>query len=322
MKVRALLAAGAAAAALIGTGVGAGVAAAAPVSNTSATTHAPGFGGVAKPSDAHAAPLRSAAASCSEPNCNMSYHGGYVQHHPHVYLVFWGSKWNTRSTAYKLLTGYFRGLGTSRDGWSRITRQYHDKSGRPMFTGRVLLRTVIDHRGRPNVVHWGQFNNEAVKIYRQLHIRDKGDAEILIVSQSGTCFDQRTMGGLFAGNCGNQHKHANYCGWHSYTNSGIGGIPVINLPYQLNAGPYCGRNFINRGTRGAYDGFTLVGGHEYTETLTDPHLNAWLDPRDSVSGGEIADKCAWRHPDGNIHLGTGSFAIQSLWSNSARRCVL
>jgi hypothetical protein len=30
------------------------------------------------------------AASCAEPACSLAYHGGPVQHSPHVYLLFWG----------------------------------------------------------------------------------------------------------------------------------------------------------------------------------------------------------------------------------------
>src|SRR5262249_34795990 len=49
---------------------------------------------------------------------------------------------------------------------------------------------------------------------------------------------------------------------------------------------------------------------------------AWVDLNDSVSGGENADKCAWggapfglKFPYGNVTLSTGTFAMQSLWSN-------
>ena len=30
------------------------------------------------------------AAGCTEPNCNLLYGGGSVQHSPHVYLLLWG----------------------------------------------------------------------------------------------------------------------------------------------------------------------------------------------------------------------------------------
>jgi len=73
-----------------------------------------------------------------------------------------------------------------------------------------------------------------------------------------------------------------------------------------------------------------VGGHEYAETITDPApTTGWFDTADTVSGGEIADKCVWggtvfglSDPDGDVTLSTGSFAMQSLWSNAAGACVM
>jgi len=35
------------------------------------------------------------AASCAEPNCDVTYHGGPVIRPPRVYLYFWGPKWKT-----------------------------------------------------------------------------------------------------------------------------------------------------------------------------------------------------------------------------------
>lgn len=321
VKVRALLAAGAATAALVGTGIG--TAAASASTAPAATQYKPVFAGVVRPADAHFA-SPTAAVACREPNCKLSYRGGAVQHHPHVYLVFWGKKWNTKSPAYRLLTGFFRGVGTSQDHWSRTMTQYHDRHGRPSFRGSVLSRTVIDHRA-PGTIHFSQFQAEANKIYRQLRIHDKIDTQIVIVGQHGQCYNAATMGGNFAGNCGRRQNNAQFCAWHTMTSSGI---PVVNLPYQLDAGTLCGKNWVNGGFRGMFDGFSTVGGHEYAETVTDPNPpSGWFDPRDSISGGEIADKCAWggapfgvHDPKGDLHLHGAVFAVQSLWSNAADGC--
>jgi hypothetical protein len=65
------------------------------------------------------------------------------------------------------------------------------------------------------------------------------------------------------------------------------------------------------------------------EAITDPIGTGWLDTNDNVSGGEVADKCAWggqlwggSDPYGNVTLGGGTFAMQSLWSNAVSGCVL
>ena len=109
-----------------------------------------------------------------------------------------------------------------------------------------------------------------------------------------------------------------------------GSLPFTNLPFQLDAGYQCGENWINQGYFGEWDGFTTVAGHEYAESVTDPFPGSgWDDTANTVSGGEIADKCAWGgaafgdiDPAGDVTLPTGTFAMQSLWSNAARACVL
>jgi hypothetical protein len=94
------------------------------------------------------------------------------------------------------------------------------------------------------------------------------------------------------------------------------------VPYQPDAGTACGRNFINSNDsfgHGYFDGFSVVGGHEYAEAITDPFPNSgWVDS----SGAENGDKCAWAGSSGDVGLGSYSFAVQPLWSNLAGGCVL
>ena len=122
------------------------------------------------------------------------------------------------------------------------------------------------------------------------------------------------------------------CAYHS--NDPATGVAYTNLPYLPDAGSYCGRDFVNKS--GQYDGWSMVGGHEYAETITDPYPpsaqpyhGGWIDLADAVSGGEVGDKCAWggegwggHDPYGDVKLATGTFAMQSLWSNAAHACVM
>jgi hypothetical protein len=57
-----------------------------------------------------------------------------------------------------------------------------------------------------------------------------------------------------------------------------------------------------------------VSGHELSEMLTDPQLNAWYD----AQGSENSDKCAWTF-NGNVTIGSPnqSWKIQGNWSNAA-----
>jgi serine protease len=107
-----------------------------------------------------------------------------------------------------------------------------------------------------------------------------------------------------------------YCAYHSSTSSSVGNVAYTNLPYITDAGASCGANFNGLGQ---YAGITIVSGHEAAESVTDPFPNTgWLDS----SGSEIGDKCAWittgtAGASQNVTLSTGTFAVQSLWSNAA-----
>lgn len=273
-----------------------------------------------------------AAASCSEPNCDLSYGGGPVQHSPHVYLLLWGPNWPNNNPAFGDLDNMYHGLGvTSQDTWSTITSQYGDTSGPgPSFGNSVYEGAWQDSSTPPDPVTPDDLAAEAGGFASQIGIADLADAQIVIASQSGTCFSDG-----FIGSCGQANSSGFYCGWHSYAyGSGLAGdLPFTNLPYQLDAGYDCGENWINGDTAGKYDGFTTVAGHEYAETIADPEPpSGWIDTADeNLSGGEVGDKCAWgginwgklgSDPYGDVTLSTGSFAMQSLWSNAAARCVM
>ena len=65
------------------------------------------------------------------------------------------------------------------------------------------------------------------------------------------------------------------------------------------------------------DGFSIVGGHEYAEAVTDPEPSSgWV----ASDGEEIGDLCAWQNLIA-LSLSTGSFAVQPLWSNNAGGCA-
>jgi serine protease len=104
-----------------------------------------------------------------------------------------------------------------------------------------------------------------------------------------------------------------YCAWHSSTGSIDGTIAYTNMPYVTDAGAACGAGFNGLGPTA---GITIVGGHEFAETETDIFpAGGWTD----ASGAENGDKCAWitsgQGAAANVGLGTGTFPVQSLWSN-------
>ncbi len=258
------------------------------------------------------------SASCIEPTCDLTYHGGPVQQSPRVYLLLWGPHWTSdaaqeASAAY--LESFYRGLGVEpADTWSPITSEYGSTAGAPAFGGSVYAGAWNDTSTPPTGVTQNELAAEADAFARAHHLTGDINAQIVIATQSGTC-----PSGFYSPIC--KGPVGNYCAWHDYAKNT--GVSYTNLPYLLDAGPACGEDFVNSGSAGTHDGFSMIGGHEYAESITDPHPSTgWIDTADTVSGGEIADKCAWRSPDGDVTLSTGSFAMQSLWSNAADGCVM
>jgi serine protease len=254
-------------------------------------------------------PLRRQAGNdCIEPNCPVVWNGGPVQHSPHVYLLLWGPNWSSdpnQAATATYLKKFYRGLGVQpRDNWSTVTSQYGDP-GFPTFNGSVYVGAFQDPSTPPTGVAQAGLAAEADAFASTQGITDLSDAQIVVATQSGTC-----PAGFYAPNvCGSS---GDYCAWHSSSNE-----PYTNLPYVLDAGIHCGEHSVSSNR----DGFSIVGGHEYAETITDPFLTGWYDPNDP-SGGEIADKCAFDPHSHVVLLSTGKFAMQPLWSNSAGGCVM
>ncbi|MDA8322959.1 MAG: Ig domain-containing protein, partial [Actinomycetota bacterium] len=270
----------------------------------------------------HAPHAAAAAGSggCAEPACDLVYHGGPVQHAPKIYLLLWGPHWTSNAgqqATASYLESFYRGLGVEpQDTWSTITSQYGDATGSPAFGGSVFAGVWNDTAIPPKGATQNQLAAEANAFATAHHLTGDINAQIVIATQSGTC-----PSGFYSPTICGTTGTTGYCAWHDYAANT--GVSYTNLPYLLDAGANCGENFINSGSAGTHDGFSMIGGHEYAESITDPKPSSgWIDTADAVSGGEIADKCAWHSPDGNVTLSTGSFAMQSLWSNAAGTCVM
>jgi Ricin-type beta-trefoil lectin domain/Putative Ig domain len=263
------------------------------------------------------AAAKNAAASCTEPACPVAWQSGTVQHTPHVYLVFWGPNWQSdpnQEASATYLENFFSGLGNGQadDNWSTITSQYADASGAPSFSGLVYEGPTFDTSTPPKNTSQDQIGAEADTFAQNAGITDLNDAQIIVATQSLTC-PQGFAGTSCTGGTRNN------CGYHSSSNQAF-----INLPYELDAGTACFKDFVNPTPNGDNDGWSIVGGALYASTITDPFPpTGWVDPND---GSEIADKCANIAPGNpggafNLTLTAGSFAVQTLWSNAANGCV-
>ena len=292
-----------------------------------------------------------AAASAN----TLSYGGGIdgigVTSGPEkVYLVFYGTQWGTQGTdsngnltfsndsagAAPRLQNMFKGLGTGNELWSGVMTQYCDGSGVsagatscpsnaahvPYPTGGVLAGVWYDNSAaEPQTASGHQLAVEAINAaahFGNTTAASNRYAQYDILSAHGTNPDNWLTGG--------------FCAWHDYNgdttlsggaaSSPYGDIAFTNMPYVLDQGASCGENFVNSGSAGTLDGFTIVNGHEYSETITDQNpAGGWTN---ASSGQENADECAWissgQGASANVTMGNGSYAMQSTWSNDTNRC--
>lgn len=269
-----------------------------------------------------------------------------------VYLVFWGTQWGTQSTdgsgnltfsndsagAGPNQQNMFKGLGTGSEQWSGVMTQYCDGAG--VTTGATSCPAGASHVGyptggalagvwydnasaEPSPANGNQLATEAISAashFGNTTAASNRYAQYVIMSPTGTNPDNYQTGG--------------FCAWHDYNGdtslsgggatSPYGDIAFTNMPYVADAGSGCGQGFVNAGAAGTIDGFTIVGGHEYAETISDQNpAGGWT----ASSGQENGDECAWITPgqqggSGNVTMGNGSYAMQSTWSNDTNRCDL
>jgi serine protease len=269
---------------------------------------------------------------------------GVITGTPRVYLVFWGSQWGSTAannqgdvtlagdpaSAAPVLQEFVKGIGTNGEEWSGVMTQYCQgvSTGAQTCpagaahvaypTGGALAGVWIDESSpAPAQATGHQIGLEAVSAathFANTSQTSNANVQYVIVSPTGTHPDGFNTGST------------QFCAWHDSTgdntlsggsvSSPYGQLAFTNLPYIPDAGTNCGKGFVNSGAAGSLDGVTIVEGHEYAETLTDPYPSTgWTDS----AGNEDGDKCAWitsgQGASQNVTFSTGSFAVQSTWGN-------
>jgi hypothetical protein len=267
------------------------------------------------------------------PNANtsndLSYHGGVggigVETAPKVYLILWGSQWtnNDPSGEATIVQNFLKGVGGS--SWNNSVSQYCQN----VPSGTIFCSGIsgAQFAGNPNGIWaatWADNASAAPAHPRQSQLA----AEAVRAAQhfgNGSSVNATAQYVIATAHGNNSSGFGRqYCAYHSSTSSTVGNVAYTNLPYITDAGASCGANFNGLGPNA---GMTIVEGHEMAETETDQFPNGgWLDS----GGAENGDKCAWissgQGAAANISLSTGTFPVQSLWSNAfnsgAGGCVL
>ena len=258
-------------------------------------------------------------------------HGGSVEVIPKVFIVYWGPQWAAGFTtggyssaqAKSYVEGFFGGVGGS--GWAATDTQYCQ--GVP--SGTTVCPSGAAFVTNPSGQFGGSWNDTSAVPSSPTQSQIAAEA-VVAAAHFGYSANADYMVFTPTGNSSSGFG-TRWCAYHSSTSSGSGTVAYTYMPYVPDAAASCGMNFVN-GTNdtfghGYFDGFSIVGGHEYAEAATDPFPSSgWLDG----SGAEIGDKCAWiasgQGASANVTLGANYYAVQSLWSNAfssgAGGCVI
>jgi serine protease len=277
---------------------------------------------------------------------------GVVSGKNKVYLVFWGSQWGTQSTdangnltfsgdpygAAPVAQMMFKGIGTANELWSADLTQWCDgpnvAAGAtscpsnanfiPYQSGGVLAGVWYDNSSAaPSAATPAQLGQEAVKAAAHFGNTTPASnryAYYVILSPHGTNPD---------------NYQGNYCAWHDWNgdvgvSSPYGDLAFSNQPYNMDSGSGCGMNFVNSGSAGQLDGWTMTLGHEWHEMMSDQFpAGGWTNhvSGSQYNGEENSDECAWIAPGqpggaANVTFATGTFAQQANWSNDTNSCVI
>jgi hypothetical protein len=222
----------------------------------------------------------------------LAWHGGAVMHSTTVVPVFWGSSWTSSSFVGDKISGldyvYSHVGGTA---YAHTNSEYYDGSGNVDTTNISKASDLSDYSATPSgAPSTGQVLAEVANV---THNNPVPNAYYPVYS------DQ-------------PRGNAGYCAWHS--SGTINGIPVqFGFFFNLDGDPGCDPQAPSSlGHSQGLSALANVSGHELSEMLTDPQLNAWYDQK----GSENADKCAWTF-SGFVAIGSQSWKIQGNWSNAA-----
>jgi hypothetical protein len=236
----------------------------------------------------------------------LNYGNGPVLLAPKMYLIFWGYKANgDADKVAKLLKNYAKHIGGS--GYNNIYTQYYMKSG-------SQTEYITNPKGQLGGV-WND-NTNAVPTHPT-------DSQVAAEALLGVAHFGYDPNGSYV--VATPHGHSStgfatqWCAYHSATSYQAQLVSYTNLPYMPDGAGSCGANYIGapKDEKGVDEGVTIVEGHEYGESVTDPNPpSGWYNG----AYGEIGDICAWTNIQ-NDPFGKKSYTAQPMFSNATQSCV-
>ena len=228
----------------------------------------------------------------------LQWFGGPVQHGTVVTPIFWGTSWaNDTSDKINGLKEFYKSVGGT--SYAATNGEYYD--GPNSFVSTVVSL------------------NTAPSSYVDSSQSSGGNSTSTILAEVCKVYPNPIPGGYYPVYSDTPRGSAGYCAWHSA--GSCGGIPIqFGFFFKLDGDTGCdpggstGSYTANQTNSQGLAALANVSGHELSEMLTDPKLNAWYDRQ----GSENSDKCAWTFGSSLLTFAGGStWKVQGNWSNAA-----
>ena len=261
----------------------------------------------------HVMPSRSAstATATTPAQANMVYHGGPVLPNSTAYAVWWGDPAEFPPDEVTEIDKLLGGLNGS--SYLAIADQY-------MFGSKATTRFGgnLYNDSSPPPTDTLRSPNVFYGLCQFLHANglQPKPTDIYFAFTSNFPTNQGFCGYHSAGTCtGNLETNASSVFQFAYipnlTSVNECSIQRENDPFW-GVLPYLAPNNYSDGTRS----IASLTGHEFMETITDPHINAWIAP----NGNEVGDPCAYTFQSW-VPLTNSNWQLQEIWSNQVSGCA-
>jgi hypothetical protein len=218
---------------------------------------------------------------------NLTWHGGPIMPAAEVTPIFWGPSWGSKAFDGDKISGletfYIDIKGSN---YASTTSEFTSGTPTPInYHGyKIDLSQAPGNGNRTSPI--------LAEVCRQITAVPNGYYPVYVDTPRG---------------------HAGFCAWHSA--GSCGSVPVqFAFFFNLDGDLGCDPQDTSTGHSQGLSALANVSGHELSEAVTDPRLNAWYDS----SGSENADKCAWSFSQSPLTFHNGSqWKIQGNWSNNA-----
>jgi hypothetical protein len=236
------------------------------------------------------------AGKCTLP---LLYKGGKgVQHNPSVYLILWGSNWNsTGLAAGRQLIKLYKSISGS--NYQGILTQYFDSTGRVSKT--LKLTTFTDTSvTAPESVNEVKVREEALSAITTNKWTKDGNSQFVVVPAPGSTYE--------AG------FDKNFCGYHAYNTANELIYTFVayigDEPFRKGCAEYDKNKNVDNVT-------STVAAHEYAESATDPNPGSVTWATSDTELFEISDVCL--KEDDEL---AGGIWVQGQWDNFQNTCSL